>query len=133
MKLAIGSDEKTGPTDYVLEELQKIGHTLKVYGPMAGQTHGMARYWREDRQASKPRTDQARGCLLLDRNGSVHCGEQVPGVRAALCWDAETAKGARLWDDANALALSLRSTSPTVVREILGVVLKPAGLEWGRF
>ena len=40
MKLAIGSDEKTGPTDYELEELQKIGHTLKVYGPMARQPMG---------------------------------------------------------------------------------------------
>lgn len=41
------------------------------------------------------------------------------GVRAALCWDAETAKGARLWDDANVLAMSLRSTSPAVAKEIL--------------
>ncbi len=37
MKLAIGSDEKTGLTDYVLEELRKRGHTPKVYGPMTGQ------------------------------------------------------------------------------------------------
>jgi len=44
---------------------------------------------------------------------------RCPGVRAALRWDAETAKGARLWDDANVLALSLRSTSPAVAREIL--------------
>ncbi len=44
---------------------------------------------------------------------------KVPGIRAALCWDAETAKGARLWDDANVLAMSLRSTSPALAREIL--------------
>ena len=55
MKLAIGSDEKTGLTDYVLEELRKMGHTLKVYGPMAGQPMGWPDIG-EKRQASKLRT-----------------------------------------------------------------------------
>ena len=40
-------------------------------------------------------------------------------MRAALCGDAETARGARRWNDANVLALSLRATSETVAREIL--------------
>jgi ribose 5-phosphate isomerase B len=44
---------------------------------------------------------------------------KVPGVRAALCSDAETARGARRWNDANVLALSLRATAPEVAREIL--------------
>jgi ribose 5-phosphate isomerase B len=43
----------------------------------------------------------------------------VPGVRAALCGDAATAGGARRWNDANVLALSLRTTSPAVLGEIL--------------
>jgi ribose 5-phosphate isomerase B len=45
--------------------------------------------------------------------------QKVSGVRAALCWDAETAKGARMWDDANVLAMSLRSTSTAFAKEIL--------------
>jgi ribose 5-phosphate isomerase B len=40
-------------------------------------------------------------------------------VRAALCGDAETARGARKWNDANVLALSLRTTSPALLEEIL--------------
>jgi ribose 5-phosphate isomerase B len=44
---------------------------------------------------------------------------KVPGVRAALCVDAETARGARRWNDANVLCLSLRSTSEVIAREIL--------------
>jgi ribose 5-phosphate isomerase B len=43
----------------------------------------------------------------------------VPGIRAALCTDARTAEGARKWNDANVLAMSLRATSPVVAREIL--------------
>jgi ribose 5-phosphate isomerase B len=44
---------------------------------------------------------------------------KVPGVRAALCGDAETARGARAWNQANVLCLSLRGTSEIVAREIL--------------
>jgi ribose 5-phosphate isomerase B len=44
---------------------------------------------------------------------------KVPGIRAALCADAETARGARAWNQANVLCLSLRGTSETVAREIL--------------
>jgi ribose 5-phosphate isomerase B len=43
----------------------------------------------------------------------------VAGIRAALCADAETARGARRWNDANVLALSLRTTSEALLAEIL--------------
>jgi ribose 5-phosphate isomerase B len=48
---------------------------------------------------------------------------KVPGVRAALCTDAETARGARRWNDANVLAMGLRLTSPTVAQEMLDAFL----------
>ena len=44
---------------------------------------------------------------------------KVPGVRAAMCADAETARGASMWNDANVLCISLRVTSPQVAEEIL--------------
>jgi len=44
---------------------------------------------------------------------------KVPGARAALCTDAETAKGARMWNDANILCMSLRLASPAVAHEVL--------------
>jgi ribose 5-phosphate isomerase B len=56
---------------------------------------------------------------------------KVRGIRAALCGDAETASGARRWNDANVLALSLRSTSEQELREILDAWLEaePSGEE----
>jgi ribose 5-phosphate isomerase B len=48
---------------------------------------------------------------------------KVSGVRAALCTDAETARGARRWNDANVLALGLRLTSPTVAEEMVDAFL----------
>jgi ribose 5-phosphate isomerase B len=43
-----------------------------------------------------------------------------------LCDDAETARGARRWNDANVLALSLRRTSEPLLEEILDAWLEGA-------
>ena len=51
--------------------------------------------------------------------GASIAANKVPGIRAALCGDAETAEGARKWNDANVLALSLRTTSAALLSEIL--------------
>ena len=56
---------------------------------------------------------------MLDRDRRVDRGEQAAGIRAALCGDARTAEGARRWNDANVLALSLRVTSHAELEEIL--------------
>ncbi|MCZ6865167.1 MAG: RpiB/LacA/LacB family sugar-phosphate isomerase, partial [Candidatus Dadabacteria bacterium] len=51
--------------------------------------------------------------------GVSMAANKVPGIRAALCADAQTAEGARKWNDANVLAMSLRMTSQIVAKEIL--------------
>jgi len=58
---------------------------------------------------------------LLCWTGTGVClaANKVPGVRAALCDDAETARGARLWNNANVLCLSIRRAAEVVAREIL--------------
>lgn len=63
--------------------------------------------------------------------GVTIAANKVPGVRAALCRDAETAKGARLWDDANVLAMCLRATSPAVAKEILDARFSSKPVELG--
>jgi ribose 5-phosphate isomerase B len=51
--------------------------------------------------------------------GVSMAANKVPGIRAALCDDAETARGARLWNNANVLCMSLRRTSEVIAEEIL--------------
>ena len=51
--------------------------------------------------------------------GASIAANKVRGVRAALCVDAASAAGARRWNDANVLALSLRITSQALLHEIL--------------
>ena len=119
MKLALGSDEKTLLTDFVVEELMKRGHEVRLFGPLKGEAIGWPDVGEKVAlEVSSKRVDQ--GVLFCwTGTGVTIAANKVPQVRAALCWDAETARGARLWDDANVLAMSLRSTSTAVAKEIL--------------
>jgi len=119
LKLAVGSDEKTVLTDFVVEELKRRGHALTLFGPLKGKAIGWPDVGEKVAlEVSRRRSDQ--GVLFCwTGTGVAIAANKVSGVRAALCWDAETAKGARMWDDANVLAMSLRSTSTAVAKEIL--------------
>lgn len=119
MKIAIGSDERTHLTDLVVEEVKKRGHEVTLFGPLAGREE----YWPEvARQAAESvAAGQADEAILFCWTGTgiSLAANKVPGIRAALVHDAQTAKGARLWNRANALCLSLRATSEVVAQEIL--------------
>jgi ribose 5-phosphate isomerase B len=119
LKLAVGSDEKTVLTDFVVEELRRRGHAVTLAGPLRGEAIGWPDVGEKiGLEVSNGSADQ--GILFCwTGTGVTIAANKVPGVRAALCWDSETAKGARLWDDANVLAMSLRSTSTAVAKEIL--------------
>lgn len=119
MKLALGSDERTILTDFVLEELRRRGHSVSVIGPLKGEPMG----WPDvgEKVGLEVNTGRAEQGIVFCWTGTgvTIAANKVPGVRAALCWDSETARGARMWDDANVLAMSLRSTSTAVAKEIL--------------
>ncbi len=119
MKLAVGSDERTHTTDAVIDELKKRGHTLELFGALRDQNEN----WTQVAQAVAEyvaRGQADEGILFCWTGTGVSiAANKVPGIRAALCHDAETAKGARLWNRANVLCLSLRATSEVVAKEIL--------------
>ena len=119
MRLAIGSDEFTHLTDHVIRRLQEAGHELDLYGPLSG---GKAA-WPQVGQAVAEAVVAGRadeGILFCwTGTGVTIAANKVPGIRAALCDDAETARGARLWNNANILCLSLRRVSEVVLGEIL--------------
>lgn len=119
MRIAIGSDEKTHLTDVVIEEVKKLGYEVDLYGPLTGKME----YWPVVAQhvAESVVFGEADEGILFCWTGTgiSLAANKVPGVRAALCGDAETARGARLWNRANILCLSLRATSEVVAKEIL--------------
>lgn len=119
MKIAVGSDEKTYLTDFVVEELGKKGVEVELHGPLKGEKLE----WTDVAQRVSERVREGacdQGILFCWTGTGVSiAANKVPGIRAALCTDARTAEGARKWNDANVLAMSLRATSPVVAREIL--------------
>lgn len=72
----------------------------------------------------------ARGIIIDSAGiGSAMVANKVPGVRAALCYDAVTARNAREHNDANVLTLGARLISPELAREIVTIFLTTACTE----
>ena len=116
----MSADERTGVAEALVEELRRRGHEPYVHGALAKEERDDWAWASEAaaRDVAEGRSEQAIVCCWTCTGASI-AANKVPGVRAALCGDAETARGARRWNDANALALSLRATSPAVLAEIL--------------
>ena len=120
MRIAIAADERTGVADAVVEEVRRRGHEPLLHGALAqGGRDDWA--WASEaaaRDVAGGRAEHGIVCCWTGTGASI-AANKVPGVRAALCGDAATADGARRWNDANVLALSLRTTSEAVLGEIL--------------
>lgn len=119
MRVAVGSDERTHTTDAVAADLKARGCEVEFFGPLAGNTDPWPEVARKvaERVASGACNQGVLFCWT--GTGVSIAANKVAGVRAALCTDAETARGARQWNDANVLCLSLRLTSEVVAKEIL--------------
>ena len=120
MRIAVAGDERNAVTDQVLEELRRRGHDLvKVLGPVGGGAEQWAECGLEVGEAVAKGEADMGVVFCWTGTGVSMAANKVSGVRAALCTDAEQAKGARKYNDANVLAMSLRLTSPALAKEIL--------------
>ena len=118
-RIAFGTDEPTPVTDHVRRLLADRGYEVVVAGegdpwPDVGRRVGEL--------VASGRCTAGVVCCWTGTGVSI-AANKVPGIRAALCTDAETARGARRWNDANVLAFSLRLTSNTVAEELLDAFL----------
>ena len=120
MKIAVSTDECTHLVDVILDELKQRGHEVVYFGPEPGADD---MDWpdvtlKAVEQVAQAQADEAI-VMCWTGTGCSIAANKVPGIRAALCHDAETARGARIWNHANVLALSLRATPEPIVKEIL--------------
>ena len=120
MRIALGADERNTVTDFLRAELERRGHSVTVaLGPPAGGHEQWADLGRGIANAvARGAADSGIVCCWTG-TGVCIAANKVSGVRAALCTDAEQARGARRWNDANILALSLRLTTEALANEIL--------------
>jgi ribose 5-phosphate isomerase B len=120
MRIAVAADERAGIAEDLLDELRQRGHEPIPHGAL----HESERddwAWASEaaaRDVAEGRAEQAVVCCWTGTGASI-AANKVAGIRAALCADAATADGARRWNDANVLALSLRTTAEAELAEIL--------------
>jgi ribose 5-phosphate isomerase B len=115
MRVAFGTDESTPVTEELKDDLVKLGHDVVVVAdPLRWAQAGLA----VGQVVSEGQADVGV-VFCFTGTGVAMAANRVPGVRAALCVDAATARGARRWNDANVLALSLRLTTAETGREVI--------------
>jgi ribose 5-phosphate isomerase B len=120
VRVAVAADELTGVASALPEELRRRGHEPILHGAYA-QDERDDWAWASEaaaRDVHEGRAEQAVVACWTGTGASI-AANKLPGIRAALCVDAQTAAGARQWNDANVLALSLRLTSHAALSEIL--------------
>jgi ribose 5-phosphate isomerase B len=121
MRVALSADELTGVASAIPDELRRRGHEPLLHGAYASDRERPDWAWASEaaaRDVAEGRAEQAIVACWTGTGASI-AANKVAGVRAALCGDAATASGARRWNDANVLALSLRATSAAELEEIL--------------
>lgn len=121
MRIAIAADEETGIAPALADALRDRGHDVVAAHGALDPDERDDWAWASEaaaRDVADGRADHAVVCCWTGTGASI-AANKVPGVRAALCTDAATAAGAREWNDANVLALSLRLTSRAALDEML--------------
>jgi ribose 5-phosphate isomerase B len=120
VRIALGSDDEAAVLAAIEGLLGDAGHVVVgrfvgIAWPDAGRAVGEL--------VARGIADVGVVCCWTGTGVSI-AANKIPGVRAALCGDAATAAGARRWNDANVLALSLRLTTDALAEEILGAFLE---------
>jgi ribose 5-phosphate isomerase B len=123
MRIAIGADDRAAVLDAIAAELERRGVALERFGALAGGGAAWAEIGRSVGESVAAGRARFGIVACWTGTGISIAANKVAGVRAALCGDAATAAGARRWNDANVLALSLRATAPAVGLEILAAFL----------
>jgi ribose 5-phosphate isomerase B len=114
MRIVLGADDEGAVADAVVDDLRERGHDVTVLEreqwPEVARKVGEA--------VASGEADQGV-VFCWTGTGTAMAANKVPGVRAALVWEPWIAEGARRWNDANVLVMSLKRTAPETARAIL--------------
>jgi ribose 5-phosphate isomerase B len=119
LRIAFGADDENETTQAVVDALARGGHEVLSVAtsekwPEIGEAVG---------RAVVDGTADYGVVMCWTGTGTAIAANKVAGVRAALAWEPWIARGARLWNDANVLALSLKRLAPDVAVEVVEAFL----------
>ncbi|ARB91296.1 RpiB/LacA/LacB family sugar-phosphate isomerase [Legionella longbeachae] len=120
MKIAVCSDELYPVNDFVIQEVEHLGHQVILFGALKSRhTESWVETARVAAEAIKSGMCDEGIFFCWTGTGISIVANKIPGIRAALCTDAQTTRGARVWNSANVLALSNRLLTQDLAKEIL--------------
>jgi ribose 5-phosphate isomerase B len=114
VRIVVGADDAGEVLDSVVDELGARGHEVIVLPRDAWPEVA-----RKVAQAVASREADQGMLFCWTGTGTSMAANKVAGARAALVWDPWIAEGARRWNDANVLVMSLKRTTPEAARAIL--------------
>lgn len=122
MKLVVASDERNKLTDFVLDYLKSLGHSVILSGALGNSSSDK---WVEIGKEAAFMVAEGkveRGVLFCwTGTGICMAANRVKGARAALCWTPEIARLARKWDDANILCMALVNTKEEIAKDMIDI------------
>jgi len=124
MRIAIASDH--AGFDYkqrIIAHLVAAGHDVQDFGTDSDESCDYPDFVRPAAQAVAEGSAE-RGIILGGSgNGEAMTANRIPGIRAAVCWDAASARFARSHNDANILAIGERLVTPATALELVEIFL----------
>jgi ribose 5-phosphate isomerase B len=122
MRFVVGSDDDDPLVEHVVDGLRARGQEARVLAPAAWPAVA------KEVAAAVADGEADQGVLFCwTGTGTAMAANKVEGVRAALVWDPWIAEGARRWNDANVLVMSLKRTAPETADAILDAWLAVEG------
>ncbi|WP_433059522.1 RpiB/LacA/LacB family sugar-phosphate isomerase [Dactylosporangium sp. CS-033363] len=119
MRIAFAADDSNATTEAVLAHLAEAGHDVERIDDLPWPDLGAG----VGRAVAEGRADLGV-VMCWTGTGTAIAANKVPGALAAVAWDPWVARGARLWNDANVLAMSLKRLAPDVAVEVLRAFLE---------
>ncbi len=133
MKIAVVSDELYPVNLIVIDWLKNNGHEVVLFGAL--KTHQDTPWVKATVEAAQAIINHKadEGIFFCwTGTGSAMTANRFQQIRAALCTDVQTAKGARIWNHANVLVLSNRLLSQDMAKEILSAWFEDYDKEKGK-
>ena len=124
MRIALASDHAGFRyKNMFADRLRALGHEIEDFGTFSDQPVDYPDFIRPAAEAvAAGRCD--RGIIFGGSgNGEAMAANRVRGVRCALCWSDESARLARLHNDANMISIGERLTSEQQALSILDIWL----------
>jgi ribose 5-phosphate isomerase B len=132
MKIALASDHAGfEEKERLKDQIEKLGVQVTDFGTTSGASVDYPDYARKVAEAVAS-GQFPQGILVCGSGaGMAIAANKVPGIRAAVAWNEETARLARQHNDANVLAIGARTTPEGQIPAVVKAWLE-AEFEGGR-